>query len=97
MSVIRVPFYHVFKKTFSLYLALPQTRGASYVYSVHLHPRPDKHEVEIDAALGRIKERIWRWMMIRVGGLLIVSGQCPREAMAGGAGVRDHRSTARAS
>ncbi|KAF8486580.1 hypothetical protein JB92DRAFT_3023884 [Gautieria morchelliformis] len=54
--LIRVPFYHVFKTTFLLYLSLPQTRGASYVYSVHLHPRTDKHEVEIDAALGRIKE-----------------------------------------
>ncbi|KAF8523393.1 hypothetical protein JB92DRAFT_3263685, partial [Gautieria morchelliformis] len=77
--------------------SLPQTRGASYVYSVHLHPLTAKQEVEIDAALGRIKERIWRWMMIRVGGLWITSGQCPREAMASGAGVRDHQSTARAS
>ncbi|KAF8471539.1 hypothetical protein JB92DRAFT_3054539 [Gautieria morchelliformis] len=64
MSLNRVPFYHVFKTTFLLYLALPQTHGASHVYS---------HEVEIDAALGRVKEQIWRWMMMR----------CPREAMTG--------------
>ncbi|KAF8466115.1 hypothetical protein JB92DRAFT_3061607 [Gautieria morchelliformis] len=64
MRLIRVPFYHVFKTTFLLYLPLPQTRGASYVYSVHLHPLTAKHEVEIDASLGTIKERIWRWMMI---------------------------------
>ncbi|KAF8455461.1 hypothetical protein JB92DRAFT_3150630 [Gautieria morchelliformis] len=44
-----------------------------------------KHEMEIEAALGRIKERIWRWMIMRVGGLWIASGQCPHEAMAGGA------------
>ncbi|KAF8464757.1 TB2/DP1, HVA22 family-domain-containing protein [Gautieria morchelliformis] len=86
-----VPFYHVFKAIFLLYLALPQTRGASYVYSVHLHPLIAKHEVEIDAALGRIKEQIWRWMMMRVRGLWehVASGQGPREAMAGGSGVRD--------
>jgi receptor expression-enhancing protein 1/2/3/4 len=94
MNMIRVPFYYVFKTTFLLYLALPQTRGASYVYSVHLHPLIAKHELEIDAALGRVKEQIWRWVMMRVKGLWehVASGQGPREAMAGGAGgagVRD--------
>ncbi|KAF8462191.1 hypothetical protein JB92DRAFT_3069404 [Gautieria morchelliformis] len=89
-TLIRVSFWHVFKATFHLYLPLPQTRGASCIYLVHLHPLISKHEVEIDAALGRIKEQIWRWMMMHVGGLWIASGQCPRVAMAGGAGVRDH-------
>ncbi|KAF8505178.1 hypothetical protein JB92DRAFT_3122627 [Gautieria morchelliformis] len=48
-----------------------------------------KDEVEIDAALGRIRQ-IWKCMMMRVRGLLehVASGQGPREAMAGGAGVR---------
>ncbi|KAF8464759.1 hypothetical protein JB92DRAFT_3296314 [Gautieria morchelliformis] len=68
-----VPFYHVFKTIFPLYLALPQTRGASYVYSVHLHSLIVKHEVEIDSALGRVKEKVWS-----LG---------PREAMADGAGT----------
>ncbi|KAF8478333.1 hypothetical protein JB92DRAFT_3047261 [Gautieria morchelliformis] len=48
-----------------------------------------KDEVEIDAALERIRQ-IWKCMMMRVRGLWehVASGQGPREAMAGGAGVR---------
>ncbi|KAF8481509.1 hypothetical protein JB92DRAFT_3149183 [Gautieria morchelliformis] len=48
-----------------------------------------KDEVEIDAALERTRQ-IWKCMMMRVRGLWehIASGQGPREAMAGGVGVR---------
>ncbi|KAF8478792.1 hypothetical protein JB92DRAFT_3045819, partial [Gautieria morchelliformis] len=58
-----------------LYLALLQTRGASYVDSVHLHAHIAKHEVVIEASLRRIMEKMWRWVMMRVGGLWIASGQ----------------------
>ncbi|KAF8523011.1 hypothetical protein JB92DRAFT_1647589 [Gautieria morchelliformis] len=61
--------------TFRLYFALSQTRGASYVYSAHLHPLIAKQEVVIEAALGTIKETM--------------CSQGPREATAGGAGVKD--------
>ena len=93
LNVTRIPFYHVFKTIFLLYLALPQTRGASYVYSVHLHPLIAKHEVEIDAALGRVKEEVWRWVMLRIRGLWehIASGEGARETPGDAVGARSER------
>ncbi|KAF8462243.1 hypothetical protein JB92DRAFT_3068975, partial [Gautieria morchelliformis] len=74
-NLIRVPFYHVFKTS------PPLNPRAFYFYSVHLHPLMAKDEVEIDAALERIRQ-IWKSLEH------VASGQGPREAMAGGAGVR---------
>ncbi|KAF8466118.1 hypothetical protein JB92DRAFT_3061655, partial [Gautieria morchelliformis] len=69
-NLIRVPFYHVFKTS------PPLTRDTFYFYSVHLHPLMAKDEVEIDAALERIRQ-IWKCMMMRVRGLWehVASGQ----------------------
>lgn len=88
----RIPFYHGFKTVFLLYLALPQTRGASYVYTVHLHPLIAKHEVEIDAALGRLKEEVWRWLMLRIRSLWehVASGEGTRET-SGAMGATDEQ------
>ena len=96
---IRIPFYHLFKTLFLLYLALPQTRGASYVYAVHLHPFIAKHEVEIDAALGRVREEVWRWVMLRVRTLWenVASGETLRGPVAGGGGGATLRSETQAN
>ena len=47
----RIPFYYGIKTIFLLYLSLPQTRGASYIYEQHLQPFFHTHEGQIDAAI----------------------------------------------
>ncbi|KAF8586204.1 hypothetical protein K439DRAFT_979875 [Ramaria rubella] len=64
-----LPFYHTLKTLFLLYLALPQTRGASYVYTVHLYPLLARHEPDIDAALVRYRERVLRWAQAQLRAL----------------------------
>jgi receptor expression-enhancing protein 1/2/3/4 len=47
------------KTLFLLYLALPQTRGSSYIYINHLQPFFHSHESQIDAALASFKARLY--------------------------------------
>lgn len=63
---IRIPFYYFLKTLFLLYLVLPQTQGASYVYAVHVYPFLAAREPEIDAQLIRVKESAWKWINDRV-------------------------------
>lgn len=55
----RLPFYYTLKTIFLLYLALPQTHGATYLYSAHLRPFFAAHEREIDSALAQLKTYIY--------------------------------------
>ena len=55
----RLPFYYTLKTIFLLYLALPQTHGATYLYSAHLRPFFAAHEQEIDSALAQLKTYIY--------------------------------------
>ena len=55
----RLPFYYTLKTVFLLYLALPQTHGATYLYSAHLRPFFAAHEREIDSALAQLKTYIY--------------------------------------
>jgi len=54
-----LPFYYAFKTIFLLYLALPQTAGASYLYQSHLRPFFAEHESQIDSALAQFKAYIY--------------------------------------
>ncbi|TFY59561.1 hypothetical protein EVJ58_g5695 [Rhodofomes roseus] len=54
-----LPFYYTIKTLFLLYLALPQTHGASYLYTAHLRPFFAAHEHEIDSALAQLKTFIY--------------------------------------
>ena len=50
------------KAIFFLYLALPQTQGATYIYTVHLRPFFATHEQQIDAAIAEIRSRAYRFV-----------------------------------
>jgi len=54
-----IPMYYIMKTLFLLYLALPQTRGSSYIYINHLQPFFHSHESQIDAALASFKARLY--------------------------------------
>ncbi|KAF9238940.1 TB2/DP1, HVA22 family-domain-containing protein [Melanogaster broomeanus] len=54
-----IPMYYIMKTVFLLYLALPQTRGSSYIYINHLQPFFHSHESQIDAALASFKARLY--------------------------------------
>lgn len=62
----RIPFYYLTKTLFLLYLALPQTRGSSYIYINHLQPFFHSHETQIDAALASLKSRVYTFVQQRV-------------------------------
>jgi len=61
-----IPFYYFVKSIFLLYLALPQTRGSSYIYINHLQPFFHKHEAQIDATLASFKARIYMFIQERL-------------------------------
>jgi len=64
-----IPFYYLFKTLFLLYLALPQTRGASYLYRNHLQPFFHTHESQIDATLASLKIRVYAFVQDRMRAL----------------------------
>ncbi|KZT04922.1 uncharacterized protein LAESUDRAFT_760665 [Laetiporus sulphureus 93-53] len=55
----RLPLYYPIKTVFLLYLSLPQTAGAAYLYRQHLRPFFASHEREIDSALAKFKAYIY--------------------------------------
>jgi len=60
-----IPFYYLFKTLFLLYLALPQTQGASYLYQTQLEPVLREHEPQIDAALAQLRARVFTFLQAR--------------------------------
>jgi len=54
--------YSTFKAIFLLYLALPQTQGATYIYIVHLRPFFATHEKQIDMAIAEVRGRAYRFI-----------------------------------
>lgn len=57
-----IPLYYLFKTLFLLFLALPQTQGSTFVYSVHLAPLLKGHEDEIDSALAQLKLAVYEFI-----------------------------------
>ncbi|OBZ76933.1 HVA22-like protein j [Grifola frondosa] len=55
----RLPFYYPAKTIFLVYLALPQTAGAAYIYQSHLRPFFAAHETQIDSALAQLKAHVY--------------------------------------
>ncbi|KAI0049521.1 hypothetical protein FA95DRAFT_1594507 [Auriscalpium vulgare] len=64
-----IPFYYPIKTIFFLYLALPQTRGSSYLYITHLQPFLHSHESQIDATLASLRTRIFAFLQERARAL----------------------------
>jgi len=59
LRTIRIPFYSTIKAIFLLYLSLPQTQGATYVYMVYLRPFFAKHEQQIDQTIAEVRTRLY--------------------------------------
>ncbi|KDN37272.1 hypothetical protein K437DRAFT_259843 [Tilletiaria anomala UBC 951] len=53
-----IPFYFELKLLFTLWLVLPQTKGATYLYIHHVAPFLAAHEQDIDVALGAAKSKL---------------------------------------
>ena len=53
----RFPFYYEIKILFILWLILPQTQGATYLYNTFVDPTLTRHEKEIDSTLGMAQEK----------------------------------------
>ncbi|GES75322.1 receptor expression-enhancing protein 4 isoform X3 [Rhizophagus clarus] len=51
------PFYYEIKILFILWLILPQTQGAAYLYYNYIDPTLTYHEKEIDSTLGTAQEK----------------------------------------
>ncbi|KAI9450113.1 TB2/DP1, HVA22 family-domain-containing protein [Lactarius psammicola] len=60
-----IPFYYLVKMLFLLYIALPQTQGASYLYQTQLAPTLRAHESQIDAALAQLRTRVFAFLQAR--------------------------------
>ncbi|KAG1818821.1 TB2/DP1, HVA22 family-domain-containing protein [Suillus variegatus] len=88
-----VPFYYLVKTIFLLYLALPQTRGSSYLYINHLEPFFQAHESQIDATLASFKIRIYAFIQQRFrilwDALAAAIGQQQQAQFAPAGGVTD--------
>jgi receptor expression-enhancing protein 1/2/3/4 len=80
---LRIPFYYLFKMLFLLYLALPQTQGASYLYQTQLEPTLRAHEQQIDAALAQLRARAIAFLQARARMLwdsIVTSTSAPQHA-----------------
>ncbi|KAF8639174.1 hypothetical protein AX17_001661 [Amanita inopinata Kibby_2008] len=64
-----IPFYYTLKTIFLLYLALPQTRGSSYIYINHLSPFFRSHETQIDATLASFRAKVVAFVQTRAKAL----------------------------
>lgn len=78
------------KAIFLLYLALPQTQGATYIYTVHLRPFFATHEQQIDAAIAEIRGRAYRFIQEKARALwaAVVGALAPGADASAAAGAR---------
>ncbi|KAF8597576.1 hypothetical protein BDV93DRAFT_527350 [Ceratobasidium sp. AG-I] len=57
-----IPLYWYLKTIFLLYLALPQTQGATKLYTARLQPVLKHYEPQIDASVARLRSRAYVFM-----------------------------------
>ncbi|KAG6876184.1 hypothetical protein C0993_005072 [Termitomyces sp. T159_Od127] len=75
-----IPFYYPLKSLFLLYLVLPQTQGAAYIYTTHLRPFFHAHETQIDDALAQLRARAYRFVQARLRALwAALASQAPQQ------------------
>ncbi|KAK7942743.1 receptor-type tyrosine-protein phosphatase O [Apiospora aurea] len=53
-----IPFYSYLRLFFLLYLVLPQTQGARYLYETYLHPYLEENETQIEDFIASAHDRI---------------------------------------
>ncbi|KAJ7057157.1 TB2/DP1, HVA22 family-domain-containing protein [Mycena amicta] len=68
-AVCWIPLYYPLKTLFLLYLALPQTRGATFIYNVHLRPLFATHEADIDSALAQLRVFVYNFLQTQLRAL----------------------------
>ncbi|KAJ1301349.1 hypothetical protein OPQ81_003748 [Rhizoctonia solani] len=54
-----IPLYYYLKTIFLMYLALPQTQGATPLYTNRLQPLLQHYEPQIDASMARLRSRAY--------------------------------------
>ncbi|KEP46355.1 TB2/DP1, HVA22 family containing protein [Rhizoctonia solani 123E] len=54
-----IPLYYYLKTIFLMYLALPQTQGATSLYTNRLHPLLQHYEPQIDASTARLRSKAY--------------------------------------
>ncbi|KAF7366468.1 Protein YOP1 [Mycena sanguinolenta] len=65
-AICWIPLYYPLKTLFLLYLALPQTRGSTYIYSLHLQPFFREHEVQIDSLLAQFRAYVYTFLQKQI-------------------------------
>lgn len=98
----RIPLYSTFKAIFFLYLALPQTQGSTYIYTIHLRPFFVKHEAQIDMAILEVRVKAYRFLQEKARSIwatmihILTSGGLPDAnatgVVVGGGGQTDQSS-----
>ncbi|KAF7329942.1 Protein YOP1 [Mycena kentingensis (nom. inval.)] len=83
-AICWIPLYYPLKTLFLLYLALPQTRGATFVYQAHLRPFIAAHEADIDSALAQLRTYVYTVVQTQLRALwahiAAATGQNPNAA-----------------
>ncbi|KAJ7220428.1 TB2/DP1, HVA22 family-domain-containing protein [Mycena haematopus] len=65
-AICWIPLYYPLKTLFLLYLALPQTRGSTYIYTLHLHPFFRSHETQIDSLLAQLRVYVYTFLQKQI-------------------------------
>lgn len=53
-----MPFYYELRLLFNIWLVAPQTRGATYIYTNHLHPFLQSNQEQIDSLIDDAKQSL---------------------------------------
>ncbi|KAJ7165048.1 TB2/DP1, HVA22 family-domain-containing protein [Mycena filopes] len=81
-----IPLYYPIKTLLLLYLALPQTRGSTYIYTNHLQPFFRTHESQIDSLLAQLRvyiyQQLQRWIKLAWEHIGASMGQQPLDSQA---------------
>lgn len=64
-----VPFYYEIRLLFNVWLVAPQTRGATYIYTNHLHPFLQSNQEQIDVWIEDVKRAAKAKVDANLGGL----------------------------
>ncbi|CAE7091794.1 unnamed protein product [Rhizoctonia solani] len=61
-----IPLYYYLKTMFLMYLALPQTQGATPLYNHRLRPLLEHYEPQIDASMARLRSRAYDFVRAKL-------------------------------
>lgn len=87
-----VPFYYELRLLFNIWLVAPQTRGATWLYTNHLHPLLQRNQQQIDEVLEDVKGNLKGRLEGVLGGVWSASmGGSGEESVQGGGKEARHR------